>query len=141
MCSSDLTNKNVWARQLCIDHEGPKIINSGGNFWAFGLTTERGGTVVRTTDKGRTEVIGGMVNSSGGWKDDPMFRIDDASASFTISEASFSLAPFTTVVREKRGDQVKILSHEGLPGLAMPPHAGGVAVPLFTGYGSGGSGR
>lgn len=133
-----ITNKSVWGRQVCLDHEGGKIFNSGGTLWMLGLTTERGGVVVRTADKGRTEILGGMVNSTGGWKDEPMFRIDDASASFVVPEASFSVAPYMTIVREKRGEQVKTLPREGLPGLPLPTHAGGIGLPLYTGYSTSG---
>lgn len=128
--------QNVWARQLCLDHDGPKIVNDKGRFWVLGLSCERTGCLVRTSGGGLSEVLGGLCFSSGSWKDEPMFRLDGGQGSFALPEASFSRAPFMTIVSEKRGTVSRTLSNNS-PDAKLPARAGGIALPLYTGHGTG----
>src|SRR5262249_21192234 len=85
--------------------------------------------------KGRTELVGGLCVSSGGYKLDPMFSITDASASLFAGESSFSGNPYSTLVAETRGAQVRRLTTKGLgPEAPLPERVGGVGLPLYAGY-------
>ncbi|MSU33709.1 MAG: endopolygalacturonase [Pedosphaera sp.] len=127
--------QNVWARQLCLDHDGPKIVNEKGRFWVLGLTCERTGCLVRTSADGLSEVLGGLCFSSGSWKDEAMFRLEGGQGTFVLPEASFLRAPFMTIVSEKRGTVVRKLSNNSADA-KLPLRAGGIALPLYTGHGT-----
>jgi len=125
----------VWARQWNLTGDGEKIRNEGGRVWGLGLRAEKTGTFINTLARGRTELLGGLCLSSGGYKQDPMFAITDASASFVAGEASFTGNPYQTLVAETRGAQVRRLTQRGLgPEAQLPVRVGGVALPLYTGY-------
>jgi hypothetical protein len=53
--------QRVWARQFNNEYGGTKVLNDGGQFWLFGMKTERGGTVVETINGGKTEFFGGLI--------------------------------------------------------------------------------
>ena len=128
--------KDVWARQVTFDYDRDKIINDGGHFWALGLFASKAGTLVRTIHGGKTEILGGQIFSNGGWKTRPLFAIEDSSASFVFSEASYSNSAFETIVSETRGAKTKSLvvrGNEGMSERDLPFHAGGIALPLYTG--------
>lgn len=130
-----IRSNRVWARQWNLVGDGEKVHNEGGQLWAMGLRAEKTGTIVNTLAKGRTELLGGLCVSSAGYKQDPMFGITDASASFVIAEASFAGNPYSVLVTETRGAQVRRLTSRGLgPEAQLPARVGGVALPLFTGY-------
>jgi hypothetical protein len=123
----------VFARQLHVAYEGTKILNTNATVWILGLTTELSGTMVRTVGGGKTEVLGALCVSSGGWKADPMFAVEDAQATFHVSEASFGRAPYQTIVAETRkGRTLKLASRTRTADRQLPERLGGVMVPFFT---------
>ena len=125
----------VWARQWCVEVSGTKITNDGGTLWLMGLKTEHPGTLIDTRNGGKTELLGGLCFSSGTWKLDPMFRIDNASATFSMGEGSSGGNPYTTIVSETRNGLARILNNRGVSeDLPLPRRVGGIALPLFTGY-------
>ena len=127
--------RKLWARQWCIEVNGPKIINDGGQLWVFGLRTAFPGTLIDTRNGGKSELLGGLAFASGGWKTDPMFRITDAAATFCVGEASFSSNPYQTIVAETRKGVTRRLTSKGLSvDLPLPERVGGIALPLYTGY-------
>lgn len=64
-----------------------------------------------------------------------MFRLEGGQGTFVMPEASFSRAPFMTIVSEKRGTVVRTLSNNS-PDAKLPVRAGGIALPLYTGHGT-----
>jgi len=128
-------NQKVWARQWTIDRDGSKIINRAGTVWILGLKTERPGTVIATFEGGKTELCGGLIMATGGPKFDPMFVIQDASASLIATEIAFQGSPYRTIVSESRGGTLRILER-GLAGVSaiLPTHAGGTALPFYAGF-------
>jgi hypothetical protein len=109
--------QNVWARQLNQEtdtqasSDAAKILNDGAKLWAFGVKTERAGTVIRTIGGGTTEVLGAFVYATGTEKVDPMFAIVDASASLAgVVQRSFGGVPFTAYVVERRGEDARTLA-------------------------------
>ncbi len=127
--------RKLWARQWSIAVNGTKITNDGGQLWIFGLKTELPGTVVETSNGGKTELLGGLVHATGGWKQDPMFRITDASATLCVSEASFTSNSYGTIVAETRKGLTRRLGNKGpADDQPLPQRVGGIALPLYTGY-------
>lgn len=121
--------QNVWARQLNVQDEGTHIRNVGGTVWILGLKTERGGTLMETTDGGRTEVLGGLCHTTTGGKTAPMFVSKDSSISIVLSEVCSTGDPYLTLVQETRGGATKTLKRAG-----GPERAGGSLIPLFVGF-------
>ena len=113
-------NQNVWARQLNQEtntqqtSDDAKIINDGGSLWVLGLKTERPGTIVKTINGGRTEVLGAFLYSTGGEKIDPAF-INNQSAICLVglAERSFGGNPIQTWVRETRNGETRTLDTLG----------------------------
>jgi hypothetical protein len=107
--------QSVWMRQMNPESQKTMLMNEGANLWILGLKTENAGgvTVIKTTNGGSTELLGGMNYTS--WNpptgSDPMFVVEDASASFTIGGLSFrDDTLYKTVLRETRNGQVRELS-------------------------------
>lgn len=94
-------NQNVWARQLNQETnteqtpEEAKIVNDGGSLWILGLKTERPGTVIKTINQGKTEVLGGFIYSTGEAKIAPAFVNQEGSLSLAgVVERNFNQKPF-----------------------------------------------
>ncbi len=127
--------QSLWARSWFQQFQGAKVVNRGGIAWLMGFTTARPGTLINTLADGKTELLGGLCFSSGSVKQAPMFRIEDASASLVIAEASLSTSPYEEIVLEIRKGIQRKMRNTGLSGdQPLPEHLGGVAVPLYTGY-------
>ena len=125
--------ERVFARQFHIAHEGTKILNTNATVWIFGLTTEMSGTLIRTVGGGKTELLGALCVSTGGWKTDPMFVIEDAQATLNVAEASYSRAPYQTIVSETRQGKTFLLKlQKQKDERVLPERLGGVLLPFFT---------
>ncbi len=109
-------DQHIWCRQLNVESEdAPKIINDGATLWILGLKTERGNTVVKTINGGRTEILGAHIYSTSGEKVDPMFVIEDASFSVAgLAERCFNGNPFQVWVRETRAGETRELTRDDL---------------------------
>lgn len=130
-----IQKQTVWARQWTVERDGPKVVNRGGTVWILGLTAQRPGTVVTTTEEGKTALFGALVVASGGAKQDPMFVIREASASLVASEIALMGMPYGVVVSETRGGVARVIEL-GVPGMTevIATHTGGVGIPLYSGY-------
>jgi hypothetical protein len=124
----EIRGQRVWARQLNQESPTMKILNDGGMVWILGLKTERPGTLIETRNGGKTELLGGFCYATGGPKTEPMFVINDASATFVIGESCFNNNPFMELVRETRRGEVRILKRG-----EAPERTGGSVLPLFVG--------
>jgi hypothetical protein len=125
--------ERVFARQFHIAHEGTKILNTNATVWIFGLTCEMSGTLIRTVGGGKTELLGALCVSTGGWKTDPMFVVEDAQATLNVAEASYSRAPFQTIVSETRQGKTFRLSLKNRDKESvLPERLGGILLPFFT---------
>jgi hypothetical protein len=127
--------QKVWARQWCIERDGSKVVNQGGSLWVLGLKSERGGTVVTTTEGGKTEIYGCLVMPGSGPKSDPMFVIREASANLSAGEIAFQGSPYRAIVSETRKGVTRVIER-GAPHLAdlLPEHGGGIAMSLYSGF-------
>jgi len=130
-----LNGLKVWARQWDIERDGAKIVNNGGTLWVLGLTATQPGTLIKTQGGGKTELMGALAVSSGGTKSDPMFSIQESSASLICSELAFRGNPFRVIINETRGGIPRALvrGEAGVDGL-VTIRAGGAALPLYAGF-------
>lgn len=143
--------QRVWARQLNAEGTDPpaKVFQRGGDLWVLGIKSEQFGTVLETTDGGRSEVVGGLIYRVAPRNEDlnPIFRITHAAASFAgVAEYAGTLArDYANLVAETRDDATRTLPdtqtvafrHNGSavlllyvgqpaaqPGFAWPPNPG-----------------
>ena len=102
-----LRGQRVWGRQVNVENQGTHILNDGGDLWILGYKTERGGTLLDTHGGGRSEILGGFSYTTTAGRLAPMFVNDDSSVFAFLAEICFNGDPFATLIREKRGGQVK----------------------------------
>ena len=101
----------VWARQLNPESKGTKVVNRGGTFWVLGLKTEQGGTIVKTTNNGHTEINGGFIYSQGAEKTSPMFFVegDKSTLTATVAETTWTRNNFPVLIHVvRRGPDYRI---------------------------------
>ncbi|MDB9527384.1 glycosyl hydrolase family 28-related protein [Oscillatoria sp. CS-180] len=122
-------NQSVWARQINPEtdtqktEDPAKIINEGADLWILGLKTERAGTNIQTLNGGRTEVIGGLVYSTGDPKIDPAFVNIESSLSLAgVVERNFNGNWFGIWVQEVHNDETR----------NMPRSQ--ISAPLYVGF-------
>ena len=100
-----LRKQNLWGVQVNIENEGMHLENIGGSVCLLGYKTERGGTLLRTSAGGRSEILGGFSYTTTSGKLAPMF-INDGGSLFTyFTEICFNGDPFETLVEELRDGQ------------------------------------
>jgi hypothetical protein len=120
--------QRMWARSL--DPEGTRdaglVHNAGGDLWILGTKSEGAGARYRTSNGGRTEIIGAFQYSN--VPIDPsdtraMFECDNASMSVMgLREICHVGKPYVVKMREKRGQESRTLTSKtegGWPGWAM----------------------
>lgn len=124
----------VWARGHDVESvPDRKIQNNGGDLWAFGLKTERYGTIVRTTNGGRTEVEGGFhlpINPD--WSQDPQYECIDSQHSLSYASYVFQQyhASYGVQIRETKNGVTHDLLHSAT---AKRVNAYSDVVPLHIG--------
>ncbi|MDL5045294.1 glycosyl hydrolase family 28-related protein [Oscillatoria amoena NRMC-F 0135] len=104
----NVSNQNVWARQLNLERDvegdptqSAKLVNNNANLYVLGLKTEDPGTLVRTINGGRTELIGSLHVSRHGV--DPTFVTEDASFVAVLTQnTTHPTTPLNRIVRETR---------------------------------------
>lgn len=99
--------QRVWARQLNIENQGIHLSNEAGDVWILGYKTERGGTLVSTSQAGRSEVLGGFSYTTTAGKLAPMFVNESSSVFAFFAEVCFNGDPFKTLIHEMRGGEVR----------------------------------
>ncbi len=91
--------QRVWARQLNLESEpsergrDAKLTNEGGQVWVLGLKTEDGGTHIKTTDGGSTELYGAL--HVGGADAEPRFVTIDSAFSGALVKGGSDLVSET----------------------------------------------
>lgn len=117
--------QRVWARQLNIENEGTHLSNEAGEVWVFGYKTERGGTLVSTTQGGRSEVLGGFSYTTTAGKLAPMFVNEESSVFAFLAEVCFNGDPFQTLIREVRGGEFRTVERGAGKTIPYSGHGGG----------------
>jgi Pectate lyase superfamily protein len=120
--------QNIWARLLSIENPARGVVNDGGALWILGLKAKGGGTLVETRANGRTEILGGLVQSLAREAGAPAFSVTDGSLGLFVRDSSTAAQPADVLVRETRGGKVKELKRSDLPKLP-----GGSFVSLSVG--------
>lgn len=129
----------AWMRQINPetnqDHRNTQLetqwhlINEGGQLWILGIKTEGPGPVIITRGGGRTELLGGLMYSSGGARtqDQPAFIFEDSQGSVSINEMNFSNNAYKTLVLlKKQGEAALELKRGQAPGIP------GGMIPLWA---------
>ena len=81
----------MWARHLNTEvqpEEERNIDNPGGKYWILGLKTEGRANIVRTTQGGATEILGGLIYPASSFS-------GENQTAFTVENACMSLAGLT----------------------------------------------
>ena len=86
---------------------GTKLVNRGGQLVIIGLKTERGGTLVETSDGGVTQVFGGLCYTTNKGELAPMFINRDSSVWVAMGEVCYTGNPFRVLVREERDGKIR----------------------------------
>ena len=122
----------VWARQLnveSLDAARTKIENKGGTLWILGLKTEGKGSVINTTQSGKTEVLGTLIypvqDFTAKEKQEAAFISNNSSQSLIYSVSAYSENKnYDIQVEETRNGVKRQLLTKDFPG----------RMPLFVGY-------
>lgn len=123
-----LQKKRLWGRQVNIENQGTHLENHASDVWILGYKTERGGTLLATRGGGRSEILGGFSYTTTAGKLAPMFVNDNSSVFAFFAEVCYNGDPFATLVSEKRGEQVKIVTR--VEGSTLPY----IGTTNFTNY-------
>lgn len=106
-------NHQVWGRHLNVESdEVVNIENGGGQLWLLGLKTERRNIKLRTTNGGKSELLGAWVYQTvKASPTDPMFNLVDSRASFAaVGSLSYVNANYTTLVSETQQGETRAFS-------------------------------
>jgi hypothetical protein len=120
----------AWARQFNNERAGLHVRNAGAQLWVLGFKTERGGTLIETTNGGATEVLGGLSYTTTKGKLAPMFVSKDARVSVVMGEVCYTGDPFARLFEQTRGADTKTLDRKGIP--LRPAFLQGGQLPLFV---------
>ncbi|MBD3322690.1 MAG: endopolygalacturonase [Chitinivibrionales bacterium] len=125
----------VFARQFDVENDEymstfrGKILNDGAQLWILGLKTEREGTIIKTTGRGYTELLGGFSYTTHVPGDAPMFVNESSVLSITFSEVG-GRGTYDPLVVETRMCSLKTLQADSAPSRHGKAHS----IPLFVGY-------
>lgn len=119
--------QRVWARQINPENTGTHISNEAGELWILGLKTEKVGVLVETKAGAKTEILGGLIYSTGKQKTTPMFINVNSDISLTISECNFNGNFYLNLVDQIRNG-VKTSLNRG----DTPQNCNGSTIPLYT---------
>lgn len=125
--------QDIWARQLnseTLRNPDTKVLNNGGNLWILGIKTEGKGTVIETTDGGRTELLGTLIypvrKFNAEERNQAAFINNESSHSLIYSvSARGSNRNYRIQVKEVRDGETKVYLSQSMPNRVMP---------LFVGY-------
>jgi hypothetical protein len=119
--------QKVWARQFNSEIPSTRILNNGADLWLLGIKTELTGTVIKTTNCGKTELLGGLIYPVKGFSSkEAAFIAEDANQSLIFGASAYNTSyMYPVMVREKQNGITKELKYGGEIRYIMP---------LFVGY-------
>ncbi|MHA6249444.1 malectin domain-containing carbohydrate-binding protein [Pontibacter sp. CAU 1760] len=119
--------QKVWARQWNNEATTDRIHNKGADVWIMGLKTEKKGYVIKTTDCGRTELLGGLVypiktfDSSDG----PAFIAENGQHALMFGTSSYiSNGMYPVLIQEKQNGITKTFKLSSMEDRFVPLHIG-----------------
>ena len=131
--------QTVYARQLNPEIEGLNILNDGGTLWILGIKIEKKGTMVRTINGGRTEVLGAFAYATIPEESPakPLFEVVDASLSVAgLKEITYIDDAYDVKLRETRNGVTQEIRDPGgvvqVDLLVAYPSDGPNAAPTVT---------
>jgi hypothetical protein len=120
VCTSHIRlpeSTRLYARQFNCEPSPPGegFVNDGGLIWILGLKSEFGNTIGVTRNKGRTEVLGGLMLPAQGFQDPdtPAFVVEESDFSASWNEITFGGGVYSNVVRETRAGKTRTLHPKG----------------------------
>jgi len=130
-CTVMLKGQKVWARQLNPERGEPMILNDGSDLVLMGYKSEGNGTVVRTINGGRTEIMGGVINFGG--KENPAFAAEDAQMRIaTATHAWLENHYFRTAISHTQRGKTTVIMADDLPLRGFPKSRGPqYLIPLY----------
>jgi hypothetical protein len=130
-CPVSLKGQKAWARQLNPERGEPMIMNDGSDLVLMGYKSEGMGIVVHTINGGRSEILGGVVNT--GCTADVAFVCEDAQQRISTATNGWrSVAYYRTAIREKHGDQTLCFGGDEMPTRGFDPERGPqFVIPLY----------
>ena len=97
--------QTVYARQLNPEIDSLNILNDGGTLWILGIKIEKKGTMVRTVNGGKTEILGAFAYATIPEEatPKPLFEVVDASLSVAgLKEITYINDAYDVKLRETR---------------------------------------
>ncbi|MBT3295387.1 MAG: hypothetical protein HN919_03225 [Verrucomicrobia bacterium] len=130
-CPVSLKGQKVWARQLNPERGEPMILNDGSDLVLMGYKSEGMGIVVHTLNGGRTEILGGVVNT--GNTAEVAFVCENAQQRISTATNGWrAVAYYRTAIRETQGDQVRHFASDDMPSRGFDASRGPqFVIPLF----------
>lgn len=119
--------QQVWARQFNSEILPGRIWNKGADVWVLGIKTELKGYVVKTTDCGRTEVLGGLIYPIYDFTsaDPPAFISEEAQHSLIFRATSYHARQmYPVLVEERRAGTVRQMKSGSQVHNLVPLHVG-----------------
>ncbi|WP_314511804.1 glycosyl hydrolase family 28-related protein [Xanthocytophaga agilis] len=119
--------QKVWARQFNSEILPGQIWNKGATLWILGMKTEQRGYVIKTTDCGKTELLGGLIYPAKSMttSDPPAFICENAQHSLVFGASSYTTGMMHPVlIREVQNGITKELKYNGAIRFMMPLHVG-----------------
>jgi hypothetical protein len=106
----DFGGQNVWARQLNTEQKDLNCLNDGGDLWILGMKDEEDGTLIKTVNGGRTELLGGVCMPLDVDTDHPGYIIENARMSIVIAgHTGRDRDLYAVLVRETRNGETRDL--------------------------------
>lgn len=128
------TGQKVWARQLDAERANPQVLNNHSALWVLGFKTESTGVAFETKYRGKTEVLGGVINNYS-----PLVPPGRAAIINNESDVTFISTTngrsdaghyFQDMVKETRNGVTKKLNWRDVP----RRYDNQSVVPLYVGY-------
>lgn len=106
----DFGGQTVWARQLNTEQKDLNCLNDGGDLWILGMKDEEDGTLIKTINGGRTELLGGVCMPLDVDTDHPGYVIENSEMSIVIAgHTGRNRDLYEVLVRETRNGQTRDL--------------------------------
>ncbi|MGV3502897.1 MAG: malectin domain-containing carbohydrate-binding protein [Adhaeribacter sp.] len=118
--------QQVWARQFDTEHPTTRILNNGGRLWVLGIKTEGTGTVIKTTNCGQTELLGGLIYPVKPFTaPEAAFIAENANQTLIFGASVYNAGHmYPVMVRETQNGVTREIKFAGQTRYLMPLHLG-----------------
>jgi len=121
--------QQVWARQINPERSDPEIVNNGSDLWIMGFKFESNGTGILTKNGGRTEVLGGVINTYGSAMapDKSALIVENATMSFISANRGPETQKFNIIVKETQDGETRYFHHADM----LHRKGNNIFIPLY----------